>query len=684
VLLKAHAGAGKTVMMRRMAWDAARLYGRICLYVHRQGIINATALQELIGICQQRIFLFVDDAADRIRELQSVINRIGPEGKYLTIVIAERVNEWNVLGEPISPHVTDEYELKYLISPEIDALLALLEKNRALNKLEPLTPERRVAAFAERAGRQLLVALHEATYAKPFEQIIKDEFESLTPREAQSIYLSICVLNRLNVLVRAGVVSRVHGISFDEFKQRFFAPLEHVVMTEYDQMTRDFCYRARHPHIADMVFTQILPQPEDRYDVYIKCLRALNVDYSPDRIAFWQMIRGRVVLDLFPDHEMATSIFKAGKEVLGENDEHLLHQMALYEMHRPNGSLQEASNLLKRASERAPWDVAIKHSMAEIRLKLAETSNTALERDKLLEEATKLAASLTSSERTESYPYHTLAKAGLIKLKNALDAKEPESVIEKLAKEVEEILYTAQQRFPGDSHILEADSQLGRMMADSERFINSLKKAFAANPRSTFVALRLTRAHQQRNEIDDAKRVLERALEANQGDKGLHYAYGKLLTDDGKAPGDEIAYHLVRSFTPGDSNYDAQIRYGRELFLAGNLPGYKKIFESLGATRVPADVRRRLLYPLLGEFQGKVTKIESSYVFIARDGMSDWIYCHASNVPDEVWNELTYGTRVSFRISFGIKGASAHSLKLIGYQPPPRPGQIELFKKEPE
>jgi len=430
------------------------LYGRICLYVHREGIINRTALQELIGFCQQRIFLFVDDAADRVRELQNVIKGIGPEGKFLTIVIAARVNEWNVLGEPIFPYVTDEYELKYLISPEIDALLALLEKNRALNKLEPLTPEQRRAVFADRAGRQLLVALHEATYGKPFEQIIKDEFESLTPREAQNIYLSVCVLNRLNVPVRADVVSRIHGISFDEFKQRFFAPLEHVVITEYDQMTRDFCYRTRYPHIADMVFTQMLSQPEDRYDAYIKCLRALNVDYSPDRIAFWQMIRGRVVLDFFPDHQMATSIFAAGKEVLGEDDEHLLHQMALYEMHRPNGSRQEAANLLKRASDLAPSDVAIKHSMAEIRLKLAETSKTPLERDKLLEEATKLAASLTSSERAESYPYHTLAKVRLIKLKNSLDAQEPESVIEKLAKEVEEILYIAQQRFPGDSHIL--------------------------------------------------------------------------------------------------------------------------------------------------------------------------------------------------------------------------------------
>jgi cold shock CspA family protein/tetratricopeptide (TPR) repeat protein len=682
VLLKAHAGAGKTVMMRRMAWDAARLYGRICLYVHRQGIINTTALQELIGFCQQRIFLFVDDAADRIRELQSVVRRMGPEGKYLTVVIAERVNEWNVIGEPVSPHVTAEYELKYLRSPEIEALLALLEKNRALNKLEPLTFDQRKAAFADRAGRQLLVALHEATYGKPFEQIIKDEFDSLTPREAQNIYLSICVLNRLNVLVRAGVISRIHGISFAEFKQRFFAPLEHVVITEHDQMTRDFCYRARHPHIADMVFTQILSAPEDRYDAYIKCLRALNVDYSPDRIAFWQMIRGRVVLDLFPDHQMAMSIFSAGKEVLGEDDEHLLHQMALYEMHRPNGSLQESANLLKRASDLAPGDVTIKHSMAEIRLKLAETSRTALERDKLLEEAAKLAASLTSTDRTESYPYHTLAKVGLFKLKNALDGQEPESVIEKLAKEIEGVLFSAQQRFPGDSHLLEAESQLAAMMADSKRFMDSLKKASAANPRSTLVALRLARAHQERNEIAEAKGVLQRSLEANRSDRSLHFSYAKLLIEEGLASGDEVAYHLERSFTSGDSNYDAQIRYGRQLFINGNIIESKKVFERLLKTRVPADVRNRLLYPLPEEFQGKIVKIESSYVFIARDGLTDWIYCHVSNVDNEIWSELTYGSRVSFCVSFGIRGASAHSLKMIGHQPEPRPAQRSLFSNE--
>jgi cold shock CspA family protein len=108
----------------------------------------------------------------------------------------------------------------------------------------------------------------------------------------------------------------------------------------------------------------------------------------------------------------------------------------------------------------------------------------------------------------------------------------------------------------------------------------------------------------------------------------------------------------------------------------------KKLFDRLKNIRVPAEVRNRLLYPLPQDFQGKIVKIESSYVFIARDGVADWIYCHVSNVDDEVWNQLTLGTRVSFKISFGLRGANAHAVTIIGRQLETSATQIRQFKKE--
>src|SRR5206468_4489782 len=81
ILIKAYAGAGKTVLMQRAAWDASNDYDCLCLYMREHGVISAAALQELIGLCKERVFLFVDDAADRARELQALANNIGPEGK---------------------------------------------------------------------------------------------------------------------------------------------------------------------------------------------------------------------------------------------------------------------------------------------------------------------------------------------------------------------------------------------------------------------------------------------------------------------------------------------------------------------------------------------------------------------------------------------------------------------------
>ena len=160
---------------------------------------------------------------------------------------------------------------------EIEQLLTLLETHKALGTLSTLSRPEQVAALSEKAGRQLLVALYEATFGESFADILVDEFNHVEPFDAQRLYLTVCVLNRLKVPVRAGVIARIHGIPFSEFKSRLFFPLEHVVFTEPDPVTRDFVYRARHTQIADIVFQRILSNTEERFDLYIKCLKALNV-----------------------------------------------------------------------------------------------------------------------------------------------------------------------------------------------------------------------------------------------------------------------------------------------------------------------------------------------------------------------------------------------------------------------
>jgi cold shock CspA family protein len=633
--------------------------------VKEHGVISTAALQELISSCRERIFLFVDDAVDHVRELLSLFRGIGQEGKLLTVILGERINEWNIQAQPLVPHLSEEYELKYLNLGEIDGLLSLLEKNKSLGTLARFDLAQRRVQLAELAGRQLLVALHEATLGRRFEDILADEFTNVQPYEAQRMYLTVCILNRLGVPVRAGLIARVHGIPFSDFKARLFAPLEHVVFAEYDRVIRDYTYRARHPHIAEVVFTRILSNPEERFDAYIRTLKALTLAYSGDEKAFWQMTRGRKLMELFPDRNMVTQIFAAAKAIVGE-DPHLLHQMALYEINRADGNHAEAARLLKRAADLAPWDPTIKHSVAELKLRSAETVKTELEKNKLLRDAAEIAAGLITSEKTDSYPFHTLAKARLRILQEALVKGSPDIEIEKLAKEVEQTLFDALQRFPGDPYLLETESQLATTLEDDKRAINALEKAFAANNRSSFIALRLAASYKKKNEFGKAQSTLEKALAATTNEPRLHYAYAKLLTLIKADSPETLQYHFQRSFRDGDSNYDAQVLYGRQLFLMKDYDGSRKVFAKLSEAHLGPAQRNKLLYPIEGQlFQGQVSKREAGYCFIARDGAGDWIYAHASNMDENTWQKLTLGKRVEFKIAFSIRGVKAFEVHLL-------------------
>jgi len=667
VLVNAHAGAGKTILLKRMAWDAAHDYNRLCLYLKAYGTLDPIALQELQDLSQERIFLFVDNAADHTRELRQIANANGPEFRRITVITAERTNEWNMVDEESKTLVSASYDLEYLTEREIDALLAKLRRNRALGTLAALSEQEQREAFKKRAGRQLLVALHEATLGKALEDIVVDEYQSISPVEAQRMYLSICVLNRLNVGVRAGIISRIHGIRFEDFQKRFFQPLENVVWARPDPIIRDYVYMARHPYIADIVFTNILKDQEERFDAYVRCLRALNLDYKDDASAFRQMIRAHSLLEMFPNPDLIRTVLQEAQAIAGK-DAFVLQQVAIFEMHHATGDLARAEGLLRTAEEIAPYSASIKHSLAEVELGLADQAHTELQRENHLKRAETIAFSLTGRRAGDSHPYHTLCKVGIKRLEVALSRSEVDFspvAIEEIVKEIERHLSVGLQRFPEDSYLLDAESRFASLMSESERALNALVRAFKANRRNAWFAIRISRVFQHRDDITRAAEVLKEALEANANNLQLHYAYAKLMLETGRSEGDELRYHLQRSFSPGDNNIDAQILYGRQLYRAGGWDEAKGIFAQLSQVKMSPESRNRRRYPLEGEFYGSVVRQEVTYCFIQRDGIGERVFVFNGDMDADVLNCLRRDSRVAFRIGFTMRGPRAFDVRLL-------------------
>jgi tetratricopeptide (TPR) repeat protein len=645
VLLKGYAGSGKTVSLRRIAWDAAKQYDCLCIYMNDDARPNIGAIQELIELTRERIFLFIDNAADRISEVRQLIQEIGDYGDLLTVILAGRTNEWNSVPGDLQSAVTTEYELATLKHEEIVQLLELLEKHHALGRLEERSPEERIHAFEALAGRQLLVALHEATLGRPFEEILEDEFRSLVPDEAQRVYLTICLLNRLEVPVRAGIISRIHAIPFADFKERLFRPLEHVVYDSFDTRIRDNVYRARHPIIAEIVFERILRDEAERFQEYYQCLTALNVDYSTDDKAFRQLIRARTLLQLFPNREHVYALFDAATKMVGESEPHLLQQRAIYEMHRLGGDLALAAKLLNRAIELQPYNKSFKHTKAELALKNSDSARTDLERDKLLREATALALETKEQRYGETYSHHTLAKVNMKRLENEIargNADFSTPTLQNIIRSIETVISEGLQAKPGDSYLLTEHASLAKLLNGVPATIASLEKAVAHNTKLPFLAIQLADCYVRNGQSDKARKVFERAIEANRADRMLNYRYALFLDSHGGKLSD-VAYFLRRSFIKGDQNYDAQLRYARGLFLNGDYEEARRQFQELRANRGAPYFSGQHLYEAPGEFHGTVTRIRQSHIFVAEAKSKQTIFIRRSAVKADDWRHLTEG-----------------------------------------
>jgi len=113
---------------------------------------------------------------------------------------AESDADWNTFcGLLDSSFDPEEKRVANLSTGEARALIDLLERHHCLGLLADKTYDERVDAFMGRADRQILVALHELTQGKPFEEIVFAEHQSVHPEQARQLYLDIATMHQFGV-----------------------------------------------------------------------------------------------------------------------------------------------------------------------------------------------------------------------------------------------------------------------------------------------------------------------------------------------------------------------------------------------------------------------------------------------------------------------------------------------------
>jgi tetratricopeptide (TPR) repeat protein len=679
IVLKGHAGGGKSIALRRVAWNAATKHDKLVFWVESGADLDKRSFEEIFGLSNQPIFVFVDDLTEESSNTADFLKHAKRQKWPLVMIGGARVHEWNMRCEELENIVEEVHELNYLSSREIDDLLALLDVHGCLGHLKSLRPDKRHETLSEQYGRQLLVALHEATENATFRDIIADEFDGIQPPEAKLLYLDICSLHRFGPPVRAGLISRVHGIDFEDFNKRFFLPLEEVINLSPDRKTKDWTYKARHPVIAEIVYATGLPTVKEKYDNLIRIISRLNPSYSYDREVLFELIRAQKLADIFKDRVLGADIYDHALKAVGD-DWGIFHQRGIYEMRIAGdaSSLDRAEFYLEKALEMQSSSGAIKHSLAELALKRSGIAKDSDEREAWRREAEKQASALTSKSRN-SYPLHTLAKVAVSRVKDALaraeaiDDELTQEALNAAIKQAEDTLRLGLQTFPNDDRLLTEDASLSDLLKDANKALIALQRAFKTNPRSELIAKRLSRVLRAQGRTDDAVGVLRETLGLNQGSQILHFDLGQTLRetafDADTTMVDSILYHFQRSFVPGDKQNEARFWYARHLCLAGRWPEAKLIFETLKKLSIPYRQRTGLRAPVLnadGEhrvYYGQIVRNRGDIAFIRSD--LDGIECFTAlqyvSDGDQIPPE---NVRVKFNMHFSLSGPVAVGVAL--------------------
>lgn len=670
-VLEGAAGSGKTIALRRAAFDAATALDQFVLWLKPDGILRAEIIEELWTLSGLRLMIFVDHVSLHSEELERALHTLKRKNVQVTVVLSEREAEWAAYCGGLDAFLPSTSTLRRLNGREVEDLVDLLARHRCLGQLTNLSRAEQIEAFLskDRADRQLLVALHELTQGKPFEQIILDEFNRVLGDAARSLYLDIATMHQFGVTARAGAISRISGIRFDDFKSEFIKPLTDIVRITDDRFTGDHGYETRHSHVAEIVFRAVCDSDEARSLQLSRIVGGLDPGYSSDRRVLENICKGRNIARTFSSIEHARKIFEVATTALPESA-FLFQQAALLEMQHPKGALDYAEELAQTARALDQNNHIYIHTLAEVSRRKANAAPSPVRAEQLRAQSRRFLNEILTNDPRKSLTFCNLLIDEVIDLLRALPEDPKEYMIIEFDRKVAEAkdrLDKARRDFPGEAEFPSAEGRLWQRLGDEVRAKRVLQQATALKAQNSGVFLRLAQVQASGGEVENSIETLRTGLQRFPSDKQLHLELALRLVEHNRTTSREIEGHFGASYGVGDHALDARFFHACYLFWAGKIEESRSLFDEIN-TRSSKDYRKRpnpeegLIDQFIAQQTGSVASVRDDYFFIQSGCYPRQIFAHMTSLSGIDISELTSGKQVRFRVRFNRRGPVASTV----------------------
>ena len=414
LLVSGTAGTGKSTVLMRLALTLSA-EGIPVFWVDRDTRVTPHGIRKRVLREKSKVALVIDDADVLGRQASGLLHDLVPAHDRLLCVVSARSTKVATITDSVAREnliTLDEKVVPGLTDEDIEKLISVLDKFHRLGILKGKSAAERRRAFANQAGRQLLVAMINATSGERFEEKAKSELTELAGTD-RYIYSIVCLASSLGhyltkdeVLLAAGSTGSEAAEALDALAAR------HVLVSR----PPTYEYRARHRVIAELVQDRLQALGELK-DVVVGLAFAASSKVNP---AMGRHERPWRLLNRLMSHDFlgrvvgvmdAREVYEA-IEGLVAFDYHYWLQRGSLEVHR--GDLGWATQYLNQARSLSPNDYLVQTTYAYLQMrKASESPDRHHARDFFEEGMAILESVITEHGRTTPYPFHVMGSQGL-------------------------------------------------------------------------------------------------------------------------------------------------------------------------------------------------------------------------------------------------------------------------------
>jgi tetratricopeptide (TPR) repeat protein len=366
IALLGSAGSGKSTILRRLGVRLAQSNVAAFLTNSEEFPSAATIAQSLHALHRPAVLLF-DNAEIALGAMASIVEATADLKDPVVLVIASRINEFDRRSARLEKvaEIAD-FEIPNLSRGEIVALLRVLNSQGLLGHLQGLSERERIAEFEQRAGKQLLVAMREATSGEGFNDIIRHEFDTLPSIEAKLLYLVVALATDAGYRITIQQFVRSADVSPAEALHLLDRNLRGIVLRTG---ARKDLLLLRHRVIAEYILNSVAPRTT-LGDAYVRILSTLAGEVVGSRGhsrtfgLYRELVNHQTIYERFSSSlEDARAIYDSIAGRLS-SEAHFWLQYGLLELEF--GNLQLAENFLRQAESLYPSSYVIQNSIGHL------------------------------------------------------------------------------------------------------------------------------------------------------------------------------------------------------------------------------------------------------------------------------------------------------------------------------